>query len=492
MNSRTLFHEDAPVPLKPKVVETLIVLIEDAGNVVSKDFLMEKVWGETFVEESNLSVNIYELRKAFKKFGDTENLIQTIPRRGFRFNAEVLQREISQANEKKIYSVSEQINTEGSIKDLPENQQSEKRNESQIKFGKANRYAVFAVGVLLLFIAAGLTYRQHNAAVAQNLQSRQNSSKQSNFEKRPTENLEAYQFYRRGIELWQTRNAEKMRQAAELFRRSIALDANFALSYVGLADTYSMLNNDPAEWQMAEEYVQKALTIEPNSADAHASLAFIEAMDKWQWDEAENEYKHAIELDPNCGKAHQWYATLLMIERRFDEAEVELRKAVEIEPMSPNYNSDLCEFDTYAKPFEETKAQCLRSEEIAPLANNAMILLQAFIVESVRADKIDHSQAQEILPKQLYFIYQTDGGRGVTKEMLRETLEKPRDPTFDDYNLSVIYALLGEKEKSFECLERTFKAHAFLLPFINARREFDSMRDDERFKNLTRRIGLNS
>lgn len=492
VNLRTLFHDDTPVPLKPKVVETLIVLIENAGNVVGKDFLMERVWGETFVEESNLSVNIYELRKAFKKIENAENLIQTIPRRGFRFNSEVSQREISPSADKKILIFSEPILTNSQVKDLTEIQQESKSNQFQIKFGKAKIYAGFAVGAFLLFIVAGLTYRQHNVTVAQDLQARRNSPKQSNSEKRLTENLEAYQLYRRGIELWQTRRSDEMLQGADLFRRSIALDPNFPLPYVGLADTYSMLNNNQTEWQTAEEFVQKALAIDPNSADAHASLAFIEAMDKWQWQAAEVEYKHAIELDPNCGKAHQWYATLLMIERRFDEAESELRKAVEIEPVSPNYNSDLCEFSTYAKPFDEIKAQCLRSEEIAPLSNNNQILGEAFLVESLRTDNKNKSEAEQLLPKFWINIYKTGGARAVVEDVLKETLQKPRtDQTLDDYNLSIIYANLGDKEKSLQCLERVYAAHGFLFPFANAKREFDLMRNDARFQNLMRRGGLN-
>ncbi len=484
-NSKTLFYKDAPVPLKPKVVETLIVLIENAGNVVSKDYLMEKIWGDIFVEESNLSVNIYELRKALRNFENTENLIQTVPRRGFRFNAEVLQRESSPLLTKK------KIADEDSINKPSENLQPSVSTQTANTFGNFNRYAVFVICALLLILITYLIYRRNSPATAQNLNITQDSLKESNLVRRPTENLEAYQFYRRGIELWQTRNSEKMLQAADLFHRSIALDPNFALAHVGLADVYSMLDNDPAEWQTAEEYVRKALAIDPNSADAHASLAFIEAMNKWQWQAAEIEYKRAIELDSRCGKAHQWYATLLMIERRFDEAEIELRKAVEIEPMSPNYNSDLCEFDTYAKPFAEIKAQCLRSEEIAPLSNNGQILTQAFIVESIRSDKIDVSEAENILPKSTIAFYQKNGGRGLEETALSNSLANPRDKVFDDYNLSVIYALLGDKEKSFACLERTFKAHAFLLPFANARREFDTMRDDARFKDLMRRVGLN-
>ena len=481
--ARTLFHDNAHVPLKPKVVDTLIALLEDAGNVVSKSQLMEKVWSESFVEESNLSVNIYELRKAFKNFDNCDDLIQTVPRRGFRFNAEVVRKQILHENGKIQYAPAE----------LGEERRGADRIEEKASMQADTRktfiYALCALGFLLL--GSGIwVYHQNGRADVVNPPQRTAWSDRSKVENRQTENLESYQLYRRGLELWRNRNSDDMLQGAELYRRSIALDPNFILPYIGLADTYSMLHNDPAEWKMADDYVKKALAIDPDSAEAHASLAFIEAMDKWQWQEAENEYKRAIALDPNCGKAHQWYATLLMVERRFDDAEVELRKAIEIEPMSPNYNSDLCEFDTYAKPFGEIKAQCLRSQEIAPHANNLMILEQAFIVESIRGNKIDAAEADAVMPKTQIPIYLAGGARAVETRVLQESLKYSHEKILHDYNLSLIYATLGEKEKSYEYLDKSFEAHAFLLPFVNARREFDLMRGDPHFKNLMNRIGL--
>lgn len=79
-----LFRKDAHIPLAPKVVRTLVVLVEHRGEVLSKDQLMKAVWPDTFVEEGNLTVNIHSLRKAL---GD--GWIETVPRRGYRFTGEV-------------------------------------------------------------------------------------------------------------------------------------------------------------------------------------------------------------------------------------------------------------------------------------------------------------------------------------------------------------------------------------------------------------------
>ena len=91
LDTRTtvLYYEGKPVALKPKIVETLTFLVENSGEIVSKDELMRGVWQDSFVAENSLSVNIYTLRKTFGKLDSQFEYIQTIPRRGFRFAAEV-------------------------------------------------------------------------------------------------------------------------------------------------------------------------------------------------------------------------------------------------------------------------------------------------------------------------------------------------------------------------------------------------------------------
>src|SRR5829696_4215866 len=86
-----LFSRDGePVPLTPKAFETLVALVENSGHVLSKDELMKKVWPDSFVEENNLSQNISQLRRALQSAGgDAANYIETVPRRGYRFRAQV-------------------------------------------------------------------------------------------------------------------------------------------------------------------------------------------------------------------------------------------------------------------------------------------------------------------------------------------------------------------------------------------------------------------
>ena len=86
---RVLWHGGEPVNLALKQIELLCVLTENGGEVVTKAELLDKVWQDSFVEESNLSRHIYVLRKTFKDLGQDQDLIKTVPRRGYRFTGEV-------------------------------------------------------------------------------------------------------------------------------------------------------------------------------------------------------------------------------------------------------------------------------------------------------------------------------------------------------------------------------------------------------------------
>lgn len=110
-----LSRDEVVVPLTPKVVETLVALVERRGEVVSKDELMSKLWSETAVEESNLSQNLYVLRKTLGNRSDGKPLIETFRRRGYRFNGEIKERgevELLVATHTKTLTVTEEGTSE--------------------------------------------------------------------------------------------------------------------------------------------------------------------------------------------------------------------------------------------------------------------------------------------------------------------------------------------------------------------------------------------
>jgi serine/threonine protein kinase len=87
---RLLLRGDNPVPLAPKVFETLLTLVQNAGHLIDKDHLMKVVWPDIFVEEGNLTKNIFALRKVLGTADNGQEYIETVPKRGYRFAAPVM------------------------------------------------------------------------------------------------------------------------------------------------------------------------------------------------------------------------------------------------------------------------------------------------------------------------------------------------------------------------------------------------------------------
>src|SRR5438876_4837079 len=94
---RTLLRDDQPVPLTPRVFDTLVALVSHHGTVVPKEDLLKAVWGETFVEENNLNQSISSLRKALGNDGNGNRYIATVPRKGYSFVASVTEMESADA-----------------------------------------------------------------------------------------------------------------------------------------------------------------------------------------------------------------------------------------------------------------------------------------------------------------------------------------------------------------------------------------------------------
>src|SRR3974390_1998021 len=84
-----LFEDGRPIPLTPKAFDTLRVLVENHGRLVSKEELLQRVWPDAFVEEATLAQNVFRLRKVLGDGGTGTLYIETVPKRGYRFVAKV-------------------------------------------------------------------------------------------------------------------------------------------------------------------------------------------------------------------------------------------------------------------------------------------------------------------------------------------------------------------------------------------------------------------
>jgi serine/threonine protein kinase/tetratricopeptide (TPR) repeat protein len=175
--------------------------------------------------------------------------------------------------------------------------------------------------------------------ISEALRVRLTPAQQTRISTSSTRNPEAYNLYLRGRFYWNKRNPEAITKARDLFQQAIVADPQFALAYSGLADANNMLGAtyrvlSPEEGlRRSREAAQAALRLDPDLAEAHASLGLIES-NQFHWSPAEKEFKRAIELNPNYTNALLWYSLLLLAQNHLDESIAMMRKAEQIDPLS--------------------------------------------------------------------------------------------------------------------------------------------------------------
>jgi tetratricopeptide (TPR) repeat protein len=187
----------------------------------------------------------------------------------------------------------------------------------------------------------------------------------------PTDNLEAYESYLLGNTRLKRRTGAAIEDAVEFFSDAVTLDPDFALAYVGLADSYQLMriytNRQPEEvLPLALASAERAIELDPNLGEAYASLAEIHYRLGYVED-AEPLFLRALALSPYYATADQWYGEFLRgAVFRYNEALEHLLMAVAIDPLSPVVNRELGISYNAVGKYSEGEARIRRSIEIDP------------------------------------------------------------------------------------------------------------------------------
>src|SRR5213596_20598 len=321
---------------------------------------------------------------------------------------------------------------------------------------------------------------------------------------KPTKNIEAYDAFLRGRYFWNKRTSDGIKHAIEHFQQSIERDPNFALGYVGLADSYTGLTfyNFAAPQEAmpkAKESAIKALALDDTLAEAHTTLAHILINYDWNASAAEKEFKRSIELNPEYATAHQWYAIhYLTATGRLEQAVEEMKKALELEPASLVMNTFMGATLYYAGRYDEAIDQCRRTIQMDPnfavahwhlgLAYEQKQLLDAATEEFKKA--ISLSGGSPLMKAALGRVYAESQKKHDANEMLNELNELAKGQYASAYEIATICVALGNNEQAFQLLEKAYTEHSFHLVNLNVSPQFKSVRSDPRFQDLVQRIGL--
>ncbi|HJQ25287.1 MAG TPA: winged helix-turn-helix domain-containing protein [Blastocatellia bacterium] len=421
---RVLLRDGRLVPLPAKVFNTLLLLVRNNGHVVEKDVLMQEVWPDEYVEEGNLAQHIFILRKALGESTDHPRYIETVPRRGYRFVANLIEPQ-EKADDKEVVSLavlpfvnaSDDPNLEYLSDGITESILNGLSHLPQLKVtarGTAFRYkgagidprkAGHSLGVRTvmmgmvqrlgehLVISAELVDAEDGSQIwgeyhrrfsdifslqdelaceiSERLRLRLSGEQRERLTKRFTENREAYEFYLKGRYFWGKRAIEDLKRGVEYFRQAIAEDPNYSLAHAGIADCLVLLGlfgavNPREIMPQAKATALKAIHLDASLGEAHASLGQVKLIYDWDWAGAEADFQQAIRLNPTYPTAHQWHGESLVSMGLIDQGLAELKKARDLDPLSSIINTNLGLNFYFARRYDLAIEQLERALELEP------------------------------------------------------------------------------------------------------------------------------
>jgi DNA-binding winged helix-turn-helix (wHTH) protein/TolB-like protein/Flp pilus assembly protein TadD len=318
-----------------------------------------------------------------------------------------------------------------------------------------------------------------------------------------TEDAEAYQSYIKGRYFWNKRTSDGLKKAINYFEDAIIEDPNYALAYAGLADSYAtlgVLDDLPPQEMMpkARSAALKALELDDNLAQAHASLGYVKHHYEWDWAGAEREFKRAIELDPGYATAHQWYGWYLVSLGRFDEALAECQRAQQLDPMSLYTNLTLGLPYFYSRQYDKAAEQYKKVIEMDSSFWLAHRWLAKTYEEQGRYGEAI-TEFQQVVRLRggnmaqapaLGYVYALSGRQAEARQVLAELQRISKERHVSPNAIAIIYVGLGDKDQAFAWLAREFKERGDEMMTLKVDQRLDSLRSDPRFAALVKDVGI--
>ena len=615
---RTLFERGVPHHLPAKEFETLLFLVRHSGRALSKEEMLAAIWDDAFVEEGNLAKQISRLRKLLESNGT--RCIETIPKHGYRFNAEVSVSDpnadvITIVHRKTVQRVSLDLdefeaparalprakerwlsvrnvlilamiaggmlmigwyllspaqnvsNPFSKLAVLPIRALSEDENAKILAAGLSDALITKLGGTKELVVRPGSSVVQYgdelqdpvdigrkldvgsvlegtllesdgrlrvnlrliDAATGQqiwadkfdgvaghvfDLEDRISESVARRLlptligqrvTRKYTDNAAAYDDFIKGRYFLAKRTEDGFNQAIEFFKSAAAKDPNFSMAYAGLADCYILLgvwgSLRPNEaFPKAADAAREALYLDPNSAEALVSQAFVEWVNEWDFDQADSDFRRAIDLNPNYATGHHWYSYYLVSQRRNEEAFREIAKARELEgPTTLSVNTDIGEIYSWAARYDDAD-KYLR--EVLKIEPNFAIAHHVLGINLIMQGKIDEAIAEQEMAMRLEkeprvvaalgHAYASQRDKEKAHEMLAELDTIAREKYVSQFSRAIVLTGLGENAAALDALENAYSERSDTMAIIAVHPLLDKLRNEPRFIELLRKVGYQS
>ncbi|MFZ0321961.1 MAG: tetratricopeptide repeat protein [Candidatus Sulfotelmatobacter sp.] len=318
-------------------------------------------------------------------------------------------------------------------------------------------------------------------------------------------NAEAQDLYLKGRYYFEKRTPDDLNKAVDFFTQAIVHDPAYPAPYVGLADTYNLLREYSAmlpqeAFPRALAAATKAVELDPNSAEAHNSLAFASFWGSFDATTADREFRRAIELDPNLARAHHWYATFLINIHRDQEALAEIERARQLDPSSTPILADKGIILATSGRTEEarsllTQLTAAQPDFVSPHRYLAVTVYfpegnyPAYFSEMETVARLRHDTRAHKSIEAEQEAYASGGVHGLLAQRLAAA-QDAFDHDGSAFNLAVAYAALGQNPNALKYLEIAYQRHDLALTEIISKREFDPLHKDPQFRALLAKIGL--
>ena len=342
-------------------------------------------------------------------------------------------------------------------------------------------------------------------AIARQVRIKISPQEQARLTPRPSVNRNALENYLQGRYLfWNKRTEENLNKAMEHFRTAIKEDPKYALPYVGLAECHVSLGSvqfgalPPMEARrLAEEAAKSALNLDSNLAEAHTALGLVNHYNL-NWSAAEQYLKRAIELNPNYAVAHNSYASFLMSLGRVEESIAASARARELDPLSLSIGSQRGFLLENARRYGEAIDQL---KSVLALDENHYQTLW-MLGHTYVANK-EYDNAIPIAEKAVALSDRTPGALGIlglaygakgrkddATKILAELTELNKQRYVTPAAFVNVHIGLGNKDQALVWLEKAYNERSNYVAYIKVFPIVDPLRSDPRFIDLERRIGL--
>jgi TolB-like protein/Flp pilus assembly protein TadD len=298
---------------------------------------------------------------------------------------------------------------------------------------------------------------------------------------------EAYDLYLRARALPIQHGQPGFDQSIGPLEEAIAKDPSFAPAYAGLAMAYAVRSGQsrqdiPDEVRKLRAAVEQAIRLDPLLAEAHDALGRLYARDA-RWVESEKSFQRAIELDPGSSASHTGFALYLLRSLgRVEEALDQLRIAEKNDPLSPQLQFNLGNLLISAGRYNEAASYCNKLPADYPERNMCLgraLLGQGRTEEAIRIFIKSGGGNRAYLG----YAYARSGRREEAEKLVTDRSPRP-------LGQAVVFAGLGDKERTLEALDRMAVVGPVRMGAILSNPELALLRGDPRLKTLRKKVGL--